>query len=177
MISRRSFLRGLAGGAIVIAPGILDRRGTLARAAEAAEAVSAIRGAVPDEDVFRFIRRQRGAHDTKLYARILGAANDFKDGDGIVGVAALDDASRRNARALLAKTRLSEIDAHPLHPDGLFEFISSGRNERAQKPLAEQTLAQFKQFLLTSDEAAIKKIMPGLSSDVISCVVKLMSND
>jgi len=41
--------------------------------------MSAIGGARPDEDVFRFIRRLRGAHDTKLYARILGAANDFKD--------------------------------------------------------------------------------------------------
>jgi ethanolamine ammonia-lyase large subunit len=131
----------------------------------------------PDEDLFSFIRRLRGAHDTKLYAQILGAANEFKDGDDIVGVAAADDASRRNARALLAKTRLADIDAHPLHPDSLFEFISSGRNERARKQLAEQTLAQFKQFLLTSDEGAIKQIMPGLSSDVISCVVKLMSND
>ena len=130
-----------------------------------------------DEDLFSFIRRLRGAHDTKLYARILGAANDFKDGDDIVGVAAADDASRRNARALLAKTRLADIDAHPLHPDSLFEFISSGRNERAREQLAEQTLAQFKQFLLTSDEGAIKQVMPGLSSDVISCVVKLMSND
>jgi len=180
MISRRSFLRGLAGGAIVIAPGMLDRRGLsahAARVAEAAEAMSAIGGALPDEDVFRFIRRKRGAHDTRLYARILGAANDFKDGDGIVGVAAADDAARRNARALLAKTRLAELDAHPLHPDGLFEFIASGRNERAREPLAEQTLAQFKQFLLTSDEAAIKQVMPGLSSDAIACVVKLMSND
>ncbi|MHC4411344.1 MAG: ethanolamine ammonia-lyase subunit EutB, partial [Planctomycetota bacterium] len=93
--------------------------------------MSAIGGAHPGEDVFSFIRRLRGAHDTQLYARILGAANDFKDGDGIVGVAAADDASRRGAR----------------------------------------------EFLLTSDEDAIKEITPGLSSDAISCVVKLMSND
>jgi ethanolamine ammonia-lyase large subunit len=129
------------------------------------------------EDLFSSIRRRRGAHDAKLYARILGAANAFKDGDAIVGVAAADDAARRDARALLENTRLADIDAHPLHPDGLFEFISSGRDARARKPLAEQTLAQFKQFLLTSDEAAIKEIAPGLSSDVICCVVKLMSDD
>ncbi len=134
-------------------------------------------GGLPEEDVFSFIRRLRGAHDTKRYAQILGAANDFKDGDDIVGVAAIDDASRRNARTLLSKTRLADIDAHPLHPDGLFEFISSGRNERARMPLAEQTLAEFKQFLLASDEGAIKQIMPGLPSDLISCVVKLMRND
>ncbi len=174
MISRRSFLRGLAGCAIAIAPGILAHRSL---SAEAAEAVSAIGRALPDEDVFRFIRRQRGTHDTKLYARILGAANDFKEGDGIVGVAAADDASRRNARALLEKTSVADINAHPLHPDSLFSFICSGPNERARKQPAEQSLAKLKQFLLTSDEGAIKEIMPGLSSDVISCVVKLMSND
>jgi ethanolamine ammonia-lyase large subunit len=43
--------------------------------------------------------------------------------------------------------------------------------------LADRPLASFKQFLLTSDEGAIKEIMPGLSSDAISCVVKLMSNE
>ena len=174
MIDRRSFLRGLAGGAIAIAPGIFDRRGL---AADAVEPMSAIGGARADEDAFSFIRRLRGAHDTRLYARILGAANDFKEGDGIVGVAAADDASRRNARALLENTRLADIDAHPLHADALFSFISSGRNERARNPLAEQALAKFKQFLLNSDEGAIQEIMPGLSSDVIACVVKLMSNE
>jgi ethanolamine ammonia-lyase large subunit len=174
VITRRSFLQRLAGGAIVIAPGILDRRGLTVGEAEA---MSAIDGARPDEDLFSFIRRQRGAHDAKLYARILGAANDFKDGDEIIGVAATDDVSRRNARALLAKTRIADIDAHPLHPDGLFNFISSGRNERALNPLADRPLASFKQFLLTSDEGAIKEIMPSLSSDAISCVVKLMSNE
>ncbi len=139
--------------------------------------MSTLGGALPDEDVFRFIQRVRGTHDAKLYARILGAANDFKEGDEIVGVAAADEASRRNARSLLANTRLADIDAHPLHPDGLFEFISAPRNERAQNSLAEQTLAQFKHFLLSSDEDAIQAITPGLSSDAIACVVKLMSND
>jgi len=174
MISRHTFLRGLARAAVVNGPGVFAQRKL---SAEAAEAVSAIGQALPGEDVFRFILRQRSAHDTKLYARILGAANDFKDGDSIVGVAAADDASRRSARALLEKTSLADIDAHPLHPDSLFSFISSGPNERARKQPAEQSLAKLKQFLLTSDEGAIKEVMPGLSSDVIGCIVKLMSND
>ncbi len=87
---------------IVMAPGIFDRSG---QSAEVVEAVSAISEAYPDEDVFSFIRRLRGADDTEFYARILGAANDFKDGDGIVGVAAADDASRRRPMMLRGKTR------------------------------------------------------------------------
>ncbi len=142
----------------------------------------------PGEDVFGFIRRQRGRYDAGLYARILGAANAFKEGDAIVGVAAADEASRRNARALLANTRLADIDAQPLHADGLFQFISAGPSEHARETISEsnvqagkrpadQTLDQLKHLLLTSDETEIKALMPSLSSDVIACVVKLMSDD
>jgi len=137
----------------------------------------AYRDARPGEDVFRFIARQRGAHDAKLYAQILGAANAFKEGDEIVGVAAADETSRHNARTLLANTRLADIDAHPLHPDTLFAFISAARDAHASARLAEKTLGELKQLLLGADEAEIRQIMPGLSSDVVACVVKLSSND
>jgi len=147
------------------------------RAAGAAEAMRSIGGTLPGEDVFRFIARERGAHDAKRYAQILGAANAFKDGDRIVGVAAADEASRQNARTLLANTRLADIDAHPLHPDTLFAFISAARDAHASDRLAERTLGQLKQLLLGADEAETRQIMPGLSSDVVACVVKLSSND
>jgi len=173
MINRRSFLQGLAGGAVVSSP---LARSQHCFSAAPVDAVPAIDRPLPNEDLFGFIRRQRGTHDPKLYAQILGAANDFKEGDEIVGLAAVNDASRQNARSLLAHTRLADIDAHPLHPDGLFTAISSRRNELPRQLPAEDTLASLKQFLLTADEDAIQEVMPGLSSDVIACVVKLMSN-
>ena len=128
------------------------------------------------EDVFEFIQRQRGQYDPQLYARILGAANEFKEGDESVGVAAPDEAARQNARTLLANTRLAAIDTHALHQDDLFRFADESRDERPRHRCRRLTLGDLKSFLLTSDEAAIKAIMPGLSSDVIGCVVKLMSN-
>jgi ethanolamine ammonia-lyase large subunit len=78
----------------LIAPGLPDRRGL---AADGVEAMAAIGAAYPGEDVFHFVRRLRGEHDAELYAQILGAANEFKDGDRIVGVAAA--MRQRNARA------------------------------------------------------------------------------
>ena len=93
-----------------------------------------------------------------------------------MGVAAANDTSRQNARSLLANTLLADIDGHALHQDGLFKAISFRPTERPQRLLAEDTLASLKQFLLTADEDAIKEVMPALSSDVIACVVKLMSN-
>lgn len=174
MTTRRSFLQSMVGGAVAVVAGPVSRRGL---SMESHPATPSLASPTADEDVFRFIQRQRGAHDPKLYARILGAANEFKEGDAIVGVAAADRESRRNARALLARTRVADIDAHPLHPDGLFTFVSAGREEGAQGRLAKLTLTELKRLLLTSEEPAIKEIMPGLSSDVIACVVKLMTNE
>ena len=58
---------------------------------------------------------RRTTHDADLYLKILGAANEFTEGDAIVGVVASDDRSRKNARILLAHTLLADIDAHPFH--------------------------------------------------------------
>src|SRR5206468_7773222 len=38
-------------------------------------------------------------------------------------------------------------------------------------------LGELRRFLLRESEAAIQTVMPGLSSDVIGCLVKLMSNE
>ncbi|MEO2034651.1 MAG: ethanolamine ammonia-lyase subunit EutB [Planctomycetaceae bacterium] len=170
MISRRNFLDGLTGGAIVVATGSFEHSVAGDTAASLSDQSSA------DEDVFGFVRRVAGEHNQALYARVLGAANDFKEGDQAVGVAAADEESRQTARQLLARTRLADIDAHSLHQDNLFRFITTDSSHRAAGQMAAKTLGELKQFLLTAEEAAIQAIMPGLSSDVIGCVVKLTSN-
>ncbi len=139
---------------------------------------SAIQAPIEGEDIFAYIDRVQGKFDVKLYAQILGAANDYKEGDEIIGVAAADPTSRKHARDLLANTRPVDIDSRPVFQDDLFQTI------RPQPILPQQsnqlisgTFRELKTFLLDSDERAIQQVMPGLSSDVIACVVKLMSND
>src|SRR5688572_28815382 len=44
----------------------------------------------PDEDVFAYLKRTSQRFDLPTYKRLLGAANEFKEGDEIVGVAAVD---------------------------------------------------------------------------------------
>ncbi|MEZ6074224.1 MAG: ethanolamine ammonia-lyase subunit EutB [Pirellulaceae bacterium] len=51
------------------------------------------------------MQRNSGQFDERLYKRLLGAANEFKEGDAIVGVSAADENSRARARKLLANTR------------------------------------------------------------------------
>jgi ethanolamine ammonia-lyase large subunit len=132
---------------------------------------------VPGEDVFSYVRRLSGRHDETLYKKVLGAANAFKEGDALVGVAASDETSRTNARKLLENTRLKDIDTHPLRQDELHGLLEQAREGAAKARTADWTLGELRDFLLTASEADIHAIMPGLSSDVIGCVVKLMSNE
>lgn len=128
------------------------------------------------EDIFAYVHRQRGRFDATLYRQILGAANEPKEGDTIVGVGAADQPSRQIARELLSGTLVSQIDAHPLREDDLHKLLQRSRDERAAAKTAPWKLSELRTFLLDAAEADIKAIMPGLSSDVIGCVVKLLTD-
>ncbi len=129
-----------------------------------------------DESLLAYITRVQGRFDDALFKRLLGAANEFKEGDAIVGVAAADDRERDLARQLLSATKLGDIDDHPPLVDNLYRMIQACLDTAAREKTSGWTFAELKTFLLTQDEPAIQAIMPGLSSDVIGCVVKLMSN-
>lgn len=127
------------------------------------------------EDLFAYIQRKRGNYDVTLYRRLVGAANAFKEGDEIAGIAAEDDASRLAARELIANTRLADVFKHPLFQDEQYDLIQS--TTAYDSEVMGWTFGQFKAFLLHSSEDEIKGIMPKLTSDIIALVVKLMSND
>lgn len=170
MISRRNFFGTLVGGA---AAASLCRKGRCDATLPPGVRIPEIG---PKEDVFAYIKRRKGSFDAGLYKQILGAANAFKEGDQIVGVAAADEASRENARTLLANTRIRDLDAHPLLDDNLDGLLRRILDSTASRKAAQLTVGELKQFLLSESEDAIKAVNAGLSSEVIGCVVKLMSN-
>ena len=126
MLLRRRFLQTLTGGCVVggVAPrtfgqdsvGAPTSEGT-SRAAEGTGRVEVKPLASADEDIPGYVRRVAGGWDETTYRKLLGAANEFKEGDEIIGVAAADEASRRYARELLANTSLEFVDRHPPHRD------------------------------------------------------------
>ena len=144
---------------------------------EGRTATSTAHAADNDEDIFAYIGRVQGRFDQTLYRQLLGAANEFKEGDHAIAVAALDAESRGNARALLGNTRISDLADHPVFEDSVSSFIDKVVDQEVTKTIAGWPLAKLKRFLLESDEDSIKGVMPGLPSDVIACVVKLMSNE
>ncbi|GBC59891.1 ethanolamine ammonia-lyase [Desulfonema ishimotonii] len=130
----------------------------------------------PDEDVFGYVQRVKGAFDHSLYQQVIGAANAFKEGDEGLGVAADNDISRVNARMLLANTKIKAIHEHPLFEDNLQKLIWKTTDAAQYEKVRDWTMGDLKHFLLTQPEAEIRGIMGGLNSDVIGSVIKLMSN-
>jgi ethanolamine ammonia-lyase large subunit len=135
-----------------------------------------LRDVLTGEDVFGYIHRVSGTFDGRLYQQILGAANAFKEGDAALGIAAADDVSRAQARALLSRTKLGAIHSHPPFEDRLHAFMLEALDGELMPRLSDWTLGQLKGFLLTAPEAEVHAILGGLGSDVIACVVKLMSD-
>ncbi|GAA0879672.1 ethanolamine ammonia-lyase [Algoriphagus jejuensis] len=172
-ISRKEFLTtmGLLGSSVFLLQAC-DFNSTQKTAAGPSPHISP---PLDSEDIFAYIQRNKGDHDLTLYRQIIGAANEFKEGDLTLGVAAESDQSRANARILLANTTVGDLKAHSLFTDELYELIEKNTAENPE--MDNWTLGELKTYILTKTEADIKAIMPALSSDVIACLVKLMSNE
>ena len=175
-MKRRSFV----GGALVTTALPCFRRTSAAEEPRDAEGTGThgFRVTKPNsnEGILAYIHRTHGEFDMPLFCQILGAANEFKEGDQAIGVAAADDSSRTHARKLLANTKVRDIDANSPHQDSLFGFIQSPVSTGTRKKNSDRTIGELRDLVLSGSESDIKKVASGLSSDVIACVVKLMTN-
>ena len=129
------------------------------------------------EDIFTHIQNTKGKMDLTTYRQLVGAANPFKEGDATLNVAAKDEAHRQLARKLLSNTTIGNIDANSLFEDDLDNLIRQTTDKTQNAELQNWTLGELKNYILTQPEVSTQFIMPSLSSDVIGCLVKLMSND
>jgi len=164
---------------------MIHRRRVLVGAAAAAclypqipQTTSWAASTLPDSSagIFDYILKSKGKFDADLYRKLLGNANEFKEGDLTLGIAAEGDSQRAFARSLLLNTTVGEIDSHPPHMDDLLRYCNSALDEEKQNAIKKLTLQQLKDFLVSKDESDIRAIQRGLSSDVIACLVRLMSN-
>lgn len=174
MIPRRRFVKSVLATSVV-SPVALSSYDV---SAQDPKTVDSLPAAKPGEDIFAYIQHHRGQFDRALYLKLLGSANEFKEGDEIIGVAAASPAERQLARQLLSETRLGTIATQPPHQDQLYRFIQSdAQNAEEARRTNEWTVGDLKRFLLTKSETEIHAIKSHLSSDSIGCVVKLCSND
>jgi ethanolamine ammonia-lyase large subunit len=174
-INRRDFLfkTVLSSGALVVLPYDFSIPSEL----NAPEKHIKIITPNPGEDIFSYITRISGKFDQTLYRQIVGSANPFKEGDATQGIAAFDENSRINAKQLLINTRLRDIYLNPLFADDLLTLIHDTSDRKTWENISSWTLGELKSYILTRPEDDIKSIMPGLTSDIIGCLVKILSND
>ncbi len=175
-INRREFLNSIG----IMSTSLLLFNGCDFWAAPNAVSVASIPALqVPlvSESIFDYIKRIKGKMDITLYRQVVGAANDFKEGDKILGVSAANENSRKYARELLSNTTIKDLNQNSLFTDELYTLIQNSTSSSQATFVQQLTLGELKTFLLEKEEANIKAIMPDLSSDVIGCVVKLMNND
>lgn len=172
MLNRRRFLAALSTP-------VLLGSGWSPRHASGSPAIQGVEVEIPraNEDLFAYIQRQCGRFDLQLYKKLLGSANEFKEGDAIVEVAAASQQSRLRARQLLANTTIADLSANPPWQDQLSawnnQFVQNDRLRTWEK----RTLGELKDHLLNCSSAEIHSVIPGLNSDVIACLVRLMSNE
>jgi len=171
-VERREFLQLCAAGVII--PSFISAKKAFAQ--DGPKAIT-IEGAKPGEDVFAYVSRLKGGFDPTLYQQVIGAANAYKEGDEAIGVGAEDDATRRNARALLTNTKIKDLYDHPLLADNLQQLLWDTIDQAQYAKVKDWTMGQLKEFLLTQSEAEIKGIMGGLTSETIGCVPKLMADE
>ncbi len=170
-LSRRELLAMVGAAAGTLASYSNATRAAPGRGSIAVEEVRA------GEDVFAYISRVKGGFDQTVYQQVIGAANDFKEGDLAIAVGAVDEATRKNARALLTNTKIKDLYQHPLFEDSLQQLIWQTTDQVQYAKVKDWTMGQLKEFLLAESEAKIKAVMNGLTSDTIGCVPKLMSNE
>lgn len=139
-----------------------------------------IEGVEPGESVLAYVRRTASRDDpidVTLYRQILGAANPFKEGDRTIGVAAANEESRQRARSLVSHTRVQDLSEHSIFEDSVSRLIDSSLDRTVYESIREWTIAELCSFTLREPESEIKKILPGLPSDAIACLVRIATNE
>ena len=113
-INRKLFIQqaGLLGSALIVAPSLYSMK--VQQHGLSGIAITKIE---EGEDVFQYILRVNKKFDVTMYREILGAANAFKEGDELAGLAAKDETSRELARQLLSRTKIGAIQQHDVYND------------------------------------------------------------
>ncbi|MDP3461935.1 MAG: ethanolamine ammonia-lyase subunit EutB [Bacteroidales bacterium] len=175
-MTREEFLKlsGLAGATVLILNGcsFFALKNELLAASSGGVV---IQSPTVGEDIFAYIKRVKGEFNITLYRQILGAANEFKEGDKSLNISAADQQSRINAREVLGNTVIRNLNKQLVFEDEISVLIQQSIQENST--VENWTLRELKDFVLSQPEEKIKEIMPSLSSDIIACLVKLMTND
>lgn len=117
------------------------------------------------------------ATDRRELLRTFALANEFKEGDLLVG-GTRDESVRSAARAELGALTLGALETTALVEDGVSEALAASLDRRLASEISKLTVGELKAILLGRGGAEwARRYGEGLSSEAIAAVVKLMTND
>jgi Ethanolamine ammonia-lyase, large subunit len=110
---------------------------------------------------------------------VLAKANERKTGDELAGVAAQSDAERVAAKDALSDLTLETLRENPVVPyedDEVTRVIQDAVREPVYERICDWTVGELREFLVdaTTTNEDISAIRPGLTSEMIAAVAKLM---
>ncbi len=112
---------------------------------------------------------------------LLASASPHRSGDELAGIAAASQEERVAARRVLADLPLTHFlneAVIPYEDDDVTRLILDRHDSAAFQPIAPLTVGAFRDHLLShqTDAAALTKIAPGLTPEMVAAVSKLMRN-
>lgn len=112
---------------------------------------------------------------------VLAKANEEKTGDELAGIAADSAAERVAAKDALSRLTLETLRETPVVPyedDEVTRVIQDAVDESVYRDIKDWTVADLREFLVDEGtrDPEIRAIRPGLTSEMIAAVAKVMSN-
>jgi ethanolamine ammonia-lyase large subunit len=109
---------------------------------------------------------------------LFGQANEWKEGDHAQGIAATSPEVRIAARTQISHLRIGDIYPSRFGPtDEQIRYVETAVDTNILERISGWTIQELKCYLLSESESSIRLILPGLRSEVIAAVVKLMTNE
>ncbi|WP_431282661.1 ethanolamine ammonia-lyase subunit EutB [Humitalea sp. 24SJ18S-53] len=108
---------------------------------------------------------------------LMARATPLRSGDALAGVAADSAMERVAAQHALADLPLRHFLHEvvvPYESDDVTRLIIDSHDRIAFAPIASLTVGGFRDWLLTVDEAALTRIRPGLTPEMVAAVSKIM---
>lgn len=112
---------------------------------------------------------------------LFAKANELKSGDELAGIAAENVQERVAAKVVLSEILLKDIRNNPLiqiEEDEVSRLLEADINEAIYKEIQNWSVAELREYILNShiNNASLRRISKGLTSEMIAAVTKLMSN-
>ena len=110
---------------------------------------------------------------------VLAKANEEKSGDKLAGLAAESAQERVAAKVVLSALTLKDLRENPVVPyeqDEVTRIIQDDVNEAVYRQIQNWTVAELREYILSEETSALRRLSRGLTSEMVAAVCKLMGN-